>query len=105
MVNKRKIDLDFFILGPFVLDSKKRIFLCIFKNVFFKIYSKIVKIISNSFDIIKEILTFTNLNIHCSRFYIVKITYFFKMTYFKNDFYEKLFEIAFYFRDFFKILV
>jgi len=36
---------------------------------------------------------------------MVKITYFFKATSFKNDFYEKLFEIAFFFRDFFKILV
>jgi len=45
-------------------------------------------------------LTFINLNIHCLRFYIVKIIYIFKMTFFKNDFYEKLFEIAFLFRDF-----
>ena len=33
-------------------------------------------------------MTFINLNIYCSRFYIGKIIYFFKITSFKNDFYE-----------------
>jgi len=51
------------------------------------------------FEIFRDSLSSFVFNIYCSRFYIVKITYFFK-----NDFYEKLFKIVF-FRDFFKILV